>query len=358
MTKSPNTTTSGSPAVPRNSMLVGDALHHLRSLPDASVDTVITSPPYFRLRNYGHADQIGLEANVDDWITNLRQICQEVARALVPTGTLWLNLGDSYSVHNSQGAQRKSLVMAPERLALALQADGFIVRNKIVWSKTNPMPSNAKDRLACTYEVVYVLARSQRYFFDLDAIRVPHRSKATASRGGTAVDRGVEAWRGPNGDDVTGLDKLKAEGRVGHPLGKNPGDVWPLATSGYRSDHHATFPIALPARAIQAGCPVARCTSCRLPWQRRVIRSLGGTAVRSTLAATCSCSAPSEPGLVLDPFMGSGSTAVAAEQLGRDWLGIELNPAFVTIANERITEDRARRRSDTERRTGPRDNAA
>lgn len=352
------TATKGGQAVdsstPRGELILGDALATLRTLPGGSIDMVVTSPPYFRLRNYQHAGQLGLEPSVDEWIEGLRTICREVARVLVPTGTLWLNLGDTYSAHISQGAPKKSLVMAPERLALALQADGYIVRSKLVWAKTNPMPSNAKDRLACTYEVIYVLARNPTYFFDLDAIRQPHRSKPSRSR--ATINRGVEGWRGPNGDDASGLDKLKAEGRVGHPLGKNPGDVWFLATSSYRSDHHATYPLTLATRMIQAGCPEARCTVCRLPWRRNVIRSLGGTAVRSALAAPCSCQAPSEPGLVLDPFIGSGTTAVAAELLHRDWLGIELNPSFVAIANRRIAD--ARRRGSDQARASPEDTAA
>ena len=311
--------------VPRNMVLLGDALDRLRQLPDSSVDTVLTSPPYFRLRDYAADGQLGLEAHVDQWIERLVEISAEVHRVLVPTGTYWLNLGDTYSAHRSQGAARKSLLMAPERLALRLQQSGWIIRNKIVWAKPNPMPTSIKDRLNCTYEFVYVLAKQPDYFFDLDAIRVPHRSTLTKPR--ALKERAAEAWRGPNGDTVVGLDVLKAEGRVGHPLGKNPGDVWQIATSAVPG-HHAVFPIRLASRAIQAGCPEARCTHCRMPWRRRVIRALGGTAMRAALAPTCDCEAPREPGLVLDPFLGSGTTAVAAEQLQRHWLGIELNRRF------------------------------
>ncbi|MGJ6122349.1 site-specific DNA-methyltransferase [Mycolicibacterium sp. Y3] len=324
-------------AVPRGDILIGDALDRLSSLPNQSVDMVLTSPPYFRLRNYQHDEQIGLEHHVDAWVDRLTTILEEARRALVPTGTLWLNLGDTYATHPSQGAARKSLLLAPERLALRLQAAGWIVRSKLLWSKPNPTPTSVTDRLACTYEVVYILAIQPRYFFDLDAIRVPHRS-----RGGRpyTVRRPKEGWRGPNSDTATGLDVLKSNGRVGHPLGKNPGDVWTIATSSFRGAHHATFPLALATRAIQAGCPEARCTRCRLPWRRRLIRSLGGIATRAALAPTCDCRAPSEPGLVLDPFIGSGTTAVAAENLNRDWLGIELNPDFAAMAQQRITQAR------------------
>ena len=322
---------------PRQQILVGDALEQLRRLPDESIDMVLCSPPYFRLRNYQHDDQIGLETHVDQWVDRLAAILHEARRVLIPTGTLWLNLGDTYATHPSQGASRKSLLMAPERLALRLQRDGWIVRNKIVWAKPNPMPISVRDRLAATYEVVYVLARQPRYFFDLDAIRIPHRSKLSKPY---VVRRPEEGWRGPNSDTATGLDAIKAAGRVGHPLGKNPGDVWTIPTAGFRGAHHAVFPVELARRAILAGCPEARCALCQRPSRRGVIHGLGGTAVRAALAATCDCNAPSEPGVVLDPFMGAGTTAVAAEQLQRDWLGIELNPGFATLARQRIADAR------------------
>jgi DNA modification methylase len=327
-------------ALPRRDILVGDALDELRRLPDASVDMLLTSPPYFRLRNYQHDNQIGLESHVDEWVERLAVVLDEAKRVLVPTGTLWLNLGDTYATHPSQGAPRKSLLMAPERLALRLQASGWVIRNKIVWAKPNPMPISVTDRLACTYEVVYVFAIHPRYFFDLDTVRVPHRSRI--GRAYTAL-RPAEGWRGPNSDTATGLDALKASGRVGHPLGKNPGDVWTIATSSFRGAHHATFPLTLATRAIQAGCPEARCSHCRLPWRRRLIRSIGGIATRAALAPTCECRSPSEPGLVLDPFIGSGTAALAAEDLNRDWLGIELNPEFAAMAEQRITEARKTR---------------
>jgi len=326
--------------VPRRELLVGDALDRLRRLPDNSVDMALTSPPYFRLRNYGADGQIGLESHVDHWAHQLAAISTEIHRVLVPTGTFWLNLGDTYATHRSQGANRKSLLMAPERLALRLQRAGWIVRNKVVWAKTNPMPTSIKDRLSCTYELVYVFAKQPGYFFDLDAVRQPHRSALTKPY--AAKRRDAEPWRGPNSDTATGLDAIKAAGRVGHPLGKNPGDVWQLPSSSFRGVHHAAFPVRLASRAIRAGCPEARCRRCRLPWRRRVIRAIGGTATRAALAPTCDCRTTSEPGLVLDPFMGSGTTAVAAEELARDWLGIELNPDFAAMAERRIADARER----------------
>lgn len=322
----------------RNRIIVGDALSRLQRLPDASIDCVVSSPPYFRLRNYGATGQIGLERHVDQWVNHLAAISEEVHRVLVPTGTFWLNLGDTYANHPSQGAARKSLLMAPERLAMRLQEAGWTIRNKIVWAKPNPVPSSVPDRLNCTYEVIYVLAKQPSYFFDLDAIRQPHRT--TFGKGGYNPTPGRDAWRGPNGMAATGLHTLKAQGLVGHPLGKNPGDVWTIAPGGYRGLHPAIYPLTLAQRIIAAGCPEARCRSCRLPWKRRVIRALGTAATRAALASTCPCPNAPEPGMVLDPFMGSGTTAVAAETLDRDWLGIELNADFARLARARIVEAR------------------
>lgn len=331
---------TGPTALPRNRIIVGDALDRLRQLPGNSVDCVATSPPYFRLRDYSSDGQLGLEQHVGDWVDQLETISREVRRVLVPTGTFWLNLGDTYSGHARQGAPRKSLLLAPERLLLRLQAAGWLVRNKVVWSKPNAMPISVTDRLACSYEVIYVLAKQPTYFFDLDAIRVPHRSSATTRTRPPQKRSDRASWLGPNGLGDNGLAAMKARGLVGHPLGKNPGDVWTIATGGYRSAHHAIFPLALAERMIAAGCPEARCISCRLPWKRRVLRALGGTATRSALAPTCGCEAGSEPGLVCDPFMGSGTSAVAAQKLGRDWLGIELNRQFTSVARERVAKAR------------------
>ncbi|WP_246281896.1 DNA-methyltransferase [Fodinicola acaciae] len=327
--------------LPRNTVLVGDAQAQLCRLPDASVDMVLTSPPYFRLRDYGVDGQFGLEPDVDTWVGMLREVMAEVARLLVPTGTLWLNLGDSYSLHQNQGAPAKSLLLAPERLAAALLADGWTLRNKVIWSKTNPMPSPVRDRLSATHEYVYVFARQKRYFFDLDAIREPHVSVTRPPRSTTATDSVPEHWRGPNSDGGSGLAKLKAAGLVGHPLGKNPGDVWRLPTVGFKGAHFATFPRALAERAIRAGCPEQRCATCYLPWQRPMLRGLGGSARRGALGPTCDCDAGIQPGLVLDPFLGSGTTALVAEQLHRDWLGIELNTDFAQLAMQRLLATRA-----------------
>ena len=329
---------------PRNHLLVGDALKQLRRLPDASVDQVLTSPPYFRLRDYGVAGQLGLEPHVDAWVERLRQVAAELQRVLVPTGSLWLNLGDSYAVHPREGAPRKSLLLAPERLAQALAADGWTLRNKIVWQKANPMPTSVADRLACTWEVIYVFAKQPRYFFDLDAVREPHSSRPTrppATPGSPMAAAPRDSWLGPNADGSGGLRRLKAAGRVGHPLGKNPGDVWRLPTSGYRGAHYATFPEALAWRIIRLGCPLRRCTACQAPYRRPAGSPDDDRRSSTPWQPSCRCAAVSEPGLVLDPFFGAATTGLAAEGLGRDWLGIELNPDFAAAGLQRLAEARA-----------------
>jgi DNA modification methylase len=325
---------------PLNRILIGDARVVLNTLPSKHVDCVVTSPPYFRLRNYQHPGQLGLEQLIDDWVANLRHVLQATERVLTPTGTVWLNLGDSYST-GREGAAAKSLLLGPERLAFALIKDGWLVRNKVVWAKRNPMPSAVRDRLTCSWEVIYLLTRNRDYFFDLDAIRQPHTSskKASATPRGWSVP---PAWR-VTPTTNSGLDELAAAGRVGHPLGKNPGDVWQMSTAAYRGPHHAVFPVSLAERPILAGSPERRCARCRAPWRRETARRLGHLAVLGKLRATCACPTHSEPGVVLDPFIGSGSTAIAAERHGRNWVGVEVNSDFARLADQRIRAARVAR---------------
>lgn len=332
----------------RNTILVGDALENLRTLPASSVDCIVTSPPYFALRNYQVDGQIGLEASVHGWVANLVAVTDELARVLKPEGSLWLNLGDSYSRHDRYGAPPKGLLLAPERLLLALVDRGWIVRNKIVWAKPNYMPASVTDRLTCAWEPLYFLVRSRRYYFDLDAIRIPHRSRPRRqprSRRGPEPRRPAPGhpavWAGPLAGDQSGLDRLKAEGVPGHPLGKNPGDVWLIAPTNRANQHRATFPEALLERPLLATCPERVCAACGRAWRRkRLLTSLGHLAVTGELRPVCECRAEWQPGLVLDPFMGSGTTAVVAERLRRHWLGVELNREFTVIANARLAASR------------------
>ena len=337
---------STSTETPRNVVLVGDATRQLARLPAASVDCVVTSPPDFNLRDYGKSGQIGLEAHVDDWVNALVLVMRGVRRVLKSTGSVALNLGDSYSRHSSYGAPPKSLLLAPERLLIALLDDGWIVRNRVAWVKPNGMPSSVTDRLTCRWELIYMLSAGPRAYFDLDRVRVPHTSARGPSRrpviGYPPAAAAPPSWGGPLAASNTGLDRLKASGHVGHPLGKNPGDAWTIPVSNFRGEHFATFPEALVQTPLLATCPERTCTACGVPWEReRNRRTLGD------LHPGCDCKAAWQPGLVLDPFIGSGTVAVVADRHGRDWLGIELNPAFGRIARERIAQ--ARTKNDTGR---------
>jgi DNA modification methylase len=314
--------------LPRNTILTGDALAMLAELPGASVDCVVTSPPYYQLRDYGVAGQLGLEATVDGWAKNLRAVARQVARVLKPSGAFWLNLGDSFSRHARYGAPAKGLLLAPERLVLLLAHDGWLVRNKVIWAKTNPMPSSIRDRLTLTWEVLYLLVRSPSYYFDLDAIREPHRSVSARSAREPLGQR--PEWAGPLAGTHDGLRRARVAGLPGHPLGKNPGDVWQISTRGYAGAHFATFPPELIRRPILATCPALVCSHCGKAWGKIGGRGNGPAGPKCAFAA-----APS-PGVVLDPFFGTGTVGLVARELGRDWLGIELKPEYIELAQSRL----------------------
>jgi len=298
-------------------LLLGDALEQLRTLPDGSVDCVVTSPPYYGLRDYGTPGQYGLEPTPAAYVETMRALFAEARRVLADDGTLWLNLGDSYASGgrtsydtrggntraNGYAAQRapselpgKNLLGVPWRTAFALQDDGWILRNEIIWHKTNAMPESIKDRLSTRHEHLFLFAKASRYRFDLDAIREPHTMRPQRRPRGHKERQklGVlpaQTWSTSERDEP-GVD--------GHPLGRNPGDVWSIPTRPYPAAHFAVFPIDIPLRCIKAGCRP------------------GGT--------------------VLDPFSGSGTTGAAARQLGRKYVGIDLNPAYHDLAKERFTQ--------------------
>ena len=195
---------------PRNTILIGDATAMLTTMASASIDCVVTSPPYFLLRDYNVVGQLGLEDTVEEWVRRMRAVMAEVARVLVPTGSCWLNLGDSYSRHAKYGAPPKSLLMAPERLALALIEDGWILRNRVTWAKSNPVPSSVADRLSNTSDVVFFLTRSPKYHFDLDRIHEPHTSAMTTGK--RALSKQRPDWSGPHGGANDGLGRERPGG--------------------------------------------------------------------------------------------------------------------------------------------------
>lgn len=300
-------------------LLLGDAIEVLRMLPDESVNCCVTSPPYYGLRDYGVAGQYGLEASVGEYVETMRQVFAEVRRVLAADGTLWLNLGDSYAYPpgsagkqgNGQRADRtftaeglpgtrelpaKNLIGVPWRVALALQDDGWILRNDIIWHKPNAMPESVADRLGSRHEHLFLFAQQSRYWFDLAALREPvsggahgHSSTANARRFAitTQVTRG-----GRNGSPGSTLGQVTDT--------RAPGDVWSVGVARYPEAHFATFPADLPIRCIKAGCKP------------------GGT--------------------VLDPFSGSGTTGEAARMLGRRYVGIDLNPAYHDLATKRFEQ--------------------
>jgi site-specific DNA-methyltransferase (adenine-specific) len=314
--------------LPRNTILTGDAAAVLTHIPSASVDCVITSPPYYQLRDYGMAGQLGLEPSIDGWVNGLGTVARELSRVLKPGGAFWLNLGDSFSRHARYGAPAKSLLLGPERLVLALSKDGWLVRNKVIWAKPNPMPSSVRDRLSLTWEVLYLLVRSGSYYFDLDAIREPHTSRGARSARPPLGKR--PDWAGPLAGSQDGLRRARQVGVPGHRLGKNPGDVWRIATRGFPGAHFATFPPELARRPILSTCPALVCSDCDLAWGPVTLR--GGEPA----GPHCRLAVAPRPGVVLDPFFGTGTVGLVAQQLGRDWLGIELKPEYVEIARERL----------------------
>jgi len=341
----------------------GDALDVLRTLPDGSVNSCVTSPPYFGLRDYGEEGQYGLEASPAEYVETMRTLFTEVRRVLADDGTLWLNLGDSYSTptkgtlggvakstlgaasgghaispegiarsvqRQSSGKARridagvpeKNLLGIPWRVAFALQDDGWILRNAIVWKKTNPMPSSVTDRLNNVYEHVFMFSKSSRYWFDLDPIREPlaHPEAADGTRvfggklsgegkigssyrtaGGmpnTYGRRSDETWT--NGMPRTAEDARSATGAASSAQtdsgirGRNPGDVWTIATQPFTEAHFAVMTAELAERCVLAGCKP------------------GGT--------------------VLDPFSGSGTTGMVAQRHGRKYVGIDLNADYLDLS--------------------------
>lgn len=304
---------------PRNTILIGDALDQLRQLPDSYVNCVTTSIPFYLQRDYQVSGQIGLESTVDEWVERLMPIMNELRRVITAGGSIWVDTGDTFSRHSKFGAPTKSLFMAGERLALRYLETGMILRSKVVWWKISPMPDGVQDRMSTTYDVVYHFVKSPKYFFDLDSVRVPE----------------------PDGQYV----------------GRNPGDVWRLPTANFRGAHFATFPEALVERPLLTTCPLRVCVLCGTPWNRepsrivtigkRVppgndpkIRRYRGSwrTLRQPgeIKPGCTCDGPSRPGLVLDPFFGTGTVAQVALRHGRDWLGIELNPTYVALARQRL----------------------
>ncbi len=319
----------------KNRILQGDASKVLRTLLARSVDCVITSPPYFALRDYGVKGQAGLEKTPEAYVKNMVRIFRHVRRVLKDDGTLWLNMGDTYANKSApggsspmkrdrrklsrlpkvgvpKGLKAKDLIGIPWRLALALQADGWYLRQDIIWHKPNPMPESVTDRCTKSHEYVFLLSKSSQYFYDQKAIREPlseasllrlNQPNLENQRGSDRVpgkENGrmkavAKGWHNHKNDMARGN---RIEVKDNHPDGANKRTVWTVPTMPFKEAHFATFPEKLVEPMILAGCP--------------------------------------QDGVVLDPFMGAGTTAVVAFKNKRHYIGIELSRRYIRIANRRL----------------------
>jgi DNA modification methylase len=303
-------------------IIQGDCRSVLASLPDGSVNCCVTSPPYFGLRDYGVSGQIGLEDTPDAFVAEMVAVFREVRRVLRDDGTLWLNLGDSY---NAQPGQRKitdkpgekqatsagsigapsrhvewlkpkDLIGIPWRVAFALQADGWYLRQDIIWSKPNPMPESVTDRCTKAHEYIFLLSKSPRYFYDGKAVaEAAEFAGKTISLGEKSFSKGQASGANVSRSGNALTDTYSV------PETRNKRSVWEVATQPFTEAHFATFPPALIEPCIKAGCPSG--------------------------------------GAVLDPFGGAGTTGLVADRLQRNAILIELNPAYAEMARKRLTGD-------------------
>jgi DNA modification methylase len=294
----------------------GDALTILKTMPSDSVDCCVTSPPYFGLRDYGVDGQIGLEHTVDEYVDKLSEVFAEVNRVLKDDGTLWLNLGDSYAKQGMSGLgdmgpsssitggnqryypkikksipnglKAKDLIGIPWRVAFRLQQDGWYLRQDIIWSKPNPMPESVTDRCTKSHEYIFLLSKSNKYHFDHVAIKEP------AIYANKRKDQ-VKGEFAAKGEPLPGQLPFRAIRDT-----RNKRTVWTVTTKPFKGAHFATFPKDLITPCILAGCPSG--------------------------------------GVVLDPFFGAGTTGLVAMELGRDFIGIELNPEYIKLAENRLSK--------------------
>lgn len=377
-------------------LINADVIDGLKSIDKDSVDTVITSPPYWSLRDYQADGQIGMESTIEEYHNRLLAVTAELKRVMKPSGVLFWNHGDSYGGSGGSGGDYtegglregqpkvkgsagtpKCLTMQNERLIMQMiDSQGWILRNRIIWHKPNGMPSSARDRFTNKYEPVYMLTKESKYHFDIDAVRVPAKYQEVWSRKGSAPGTPYETT-GNNPRARWGLTKHEiATGRTSgsysdplhtksvHPSGmKNPGDVWKIPTQPHKDAHFAIFPDKLVIPMIKAGCPAKVCPECgfireRITERYKAIydgpshqfgdKSHGGMktnvndkqtpyyAAKTTGYTSCDCDAGWNPGIVLDPFAGSGTTLKVAKELGRSATGIELSEEYCDIIKRNL----------------------
>lgn len=304
-------------------LLLGDALEVLRSLPDGSVDCIVTSPPYYGLRDYGTHGQYGLEPTPAAYVETMRGVFAEARRVLADDGTLWLNLGDSYAYPPGSGGRQggsgqradrtftaesrpgtrevppKNLLGIPWRVAIALQDDGWTLRSEIIWAKRNLMPEAVKDRPTRAHEQVFLLTKKPAYWYDADAIREESSTDQEAHNQRYARQYQAHTERAATTGQPGNVNSVGIHSRPGKG-GRNARSVWTISQTPNPQAHFATFPLELPLRCIKAGCRPG--------------------------------------GVVLDPFSGSGTTGAAARQLGRRYVGIDLNPDYHDLAKQRFAQ--------------------
>jgi DNA modification methylase len=386
----------------------GDNRETLATLPERHFHCCITSPPYWGLRDYGVDGQIGLETSPAAFVESMRSVFAGVWRVLRDDGVLWLNLGDSYCSTDKwggggansgkhmkaddgsvpswavrqrkrpiEGIKPKDLVGIPWRVAFALQEDGWYLRDAIIWHKPAPMPGSQRDRCTSSYEFIFQLAKSRRYFFDIDAIKEPLKP-SSESRGEVAFGGELgsasrlysgNSWKGSSftAGKTGAVHENQGQGERNPTGGSTPRNVWTIASGGFKEAHFATFPIELPLRCIKAstsskGC----CSGCGAPWQRVTERTQlkrsrpneltkrtgeegTGNHCANTVAGveartigwepTCDCQLDVSPCRVLDPFNGAGTTGVACRRLGVDYVGCELNQEYIDMSLRRLAKE-------------------
>lgn len=409
----------------------GDAAETLREMPESSVHTCVTSPPYYGQRDYDVDGQIGLEETLDEYIAEIVEVGEALRRVLRDDGTWWLNLGDKYAnkptgsqpegkwsrpsrdqseeareqIGIPDGFREKQKMLVPHRVAIRLQDSGWVLRNTVIWNKSNAMPEAVKDRCPTSHEYIFLLTPKPQYYSDFDAIRKPHKEKSLRRRERADTER----W----GEEKTG--QTEHTGFAGddlHPAGKIPRDVWEMPVASCGEAHFAAFPEQLPRRCIKATCPKKVCAECGQPYERRTetvniwerdpsevdrpqtkralelaeehgltdehfeaARDVGignldgsegnpyervddrteklaieaaevlGSYYREALLSetkntdewkqACDCDTDeTEPGIVIDPFAGRGTTLSVAKEQDRRFVGIELNPEYVALCEK------------------------